>query len=334
MLRIKTLLFCFIISFGLLTGCNNTSVDAPTKITIALDWTPNTNHTGNYVAESLGYFKEAGIEIEIIEALESGAEPVVASGTAEFGISFQDYLVPAFSAPDDEKLPITAIAAIMQHNTSGIISPKEYDITSPKKLAGHTYATWELPIEQAIVAEVMANDGADFSDLELIPQYVENLQGAFNSGIDSVWIYYGWDGINATLNELDTNFFYFKDYDDRLDFYSPVIIANNEYIKNHPDITRDFLNAVQKGYEYTIENPDKAAQILVESNEGMDLELCIKSQEWVSDKYIDDASQWGIIDSNRWNSFYEWVYENGLCEYEIPKDFGFTNEYLIDDGRQ
>ena len=222
----------------------------------------------------------------------------------------------------------------MQHNTSGIISPKEYDITSPKKLAGHTYATWELPIEQAIVAEVMANDGADFSDLELIPQYVENLQGAFNSGIDSVWIYYGWDGINATLNELDTNFFYFKDYDDRLDYYSPVIIANNEYIKNHPDITRDFLNAVQKGYEYTIENPDKAAQILVESNEGMDLELCIKSQEWVSDKYIDDASQWGIIDSNRWNSFYEWVYENGLCEYEIPKDFGFTNEYLIDDGRQ
>lgn len=329
MLKNKILLFTLVAVMTItLFGCTPKKESNLTTITIALDWTPNTNHTGIYVAKELGYFEAAGIEVEIIEALESGAEAVVASGTAQFGISFQDYLVPVFSAPEDEQLPITAVAAIIQHNTSGIISPKECGITSPKELAGKSYATWELPIEQAIIKQVMSNDGGDFNDVELIPQYVENLQGAFESGIDSVWIYYGWDGVNADKQGLDTNFFYFKDYGDELDYYSPVIIANNDYLKDNADLSKAFLDAVSKGYEYAVENPEEAAEILVDANEGMDLELCIESQKWLADKYIDDASSFGIIDSDRWNSFFDWVYENRLCEYEIPDDYGFTNEYL------
>lgn len=329
MLKNKIFIFTLVaIMTATLFGCTPKKESDLTTITIALDWTPNTNHTGLYVAKELGYFEAAGLEIEIIEALESGAEAVVASGTAQFGISFQDYLVPAFSAPQDEQLPITAVTAIIQHNTSGIISPKECGITSPKELAGKSYATWELPIEQAIIKQVITNDGGDFSDVELIPQYVENLQGAFESEIDSVWIYYGWDGVNADIQGLNTNFFYFKDYDEALDYYSPVIIANNDYLQNNSDTTKAFLEAVSKGYEYAIENPTEAAEILVNANEGMDLTLCIESQQWLADRYIDDASSFGIIDADRWNSFFDWVYENGLCEYEIPDDYGFTNEYL------
>ncbi len=329
MLKNKIFIFTLVaIMTATLFGCTPKKESDLTTITIALDWTPNTNHTGLYVAKELGYFEAAGLEIEIIEALESGAEAVVASGTAQFGISFQDYLVPAFSAPHDEQLPITAVAAIIQHNTSGIISPKECGITSPKELAGKSYATWELPIEQAIIKQVITNDGGDFSDVELIPQYVENLQGAFESEIDSVWIYYGWDGVNADIQGLNTNFFYFKDYDEALDYYSPVIIANNDYLQNNSDTTKAFLEAVSKGYEYAIENPTEAAEILVNANEGMDFTLCIESQQWLADRYIDDASSFGIIDADRWNSFFDWVYENGLCEYEIPDDYGFTNEYL------
>lgn len=315
---------------SVLYGCSDTTgknTDTE-KITIALDWTPNTNHTGIYVADELGYFEDAGIEVEIIEALESGAEAVVGSGTAQFGISFQDYLVPVFAANEDEQLPITAIAAIIQHNTSGIISPKELNITTPSGLCGHTYATWELPIEQAIMEKVVTDDNGSWNDVELIPQYVENIQGAFDSGIDSVWIYYGWDGVNTELSGLETNFFYFKDYGKELDYYSPVIIGNNDYMDKNTEITRKFMEAVTKGYEYAIDNPEDAAKILVDANEGLDLELCTSSQKWLADKYQDDAATWGVIDSDRWNAFFAWVYENNLCENEIPKGYGFTNEYL------
>ena len=101
-------------------------------ITFVLDWTPNTNHTGIYVADKLGYFKEAGIQIDIQQPPEDGATALVATGKAQFGVDFQDYLAPAYVSD----LPVTAVAALIQHNTSGIISLKEKGIQSPKDLEG------------------------------------------------------------------------------------------------------------------------------------------------------------------------------------------------------
>lgn len=60
------------------------------KITFVLDWTPNTNHTGLYVAEEKGYFEDAGVDVEIVQPPEDGASALVASGKAQFGIDFQD----------------------------------------------------------------------------------------------------------------------------------------------------------------------------------------------------------------------------------------------------
>ena len=108
----------------MITGCGNADSNTDgkdlEKITFVLDWTPNTNHTGLYVAQELGYFEEAGLEVEIVQPPEDGAEVLVASGKAQFGVSFQDSLAPAFAG--DNPLPITAVAGMIQHNTSGIIS--------------------------------------------------------------------------------------------------------------------------------------------------------------------------------------------------------------------
>ena len=90
------------------------------KITFVLDWTPNTNHTGLYVAEEKGYFEDAGVDVEIVQPPEDGASALVASGKAQFGIDFQDSIAPAFAS--DDPLPVTAVATLIQHNTSGIIS--------------------------------------------------------------------------------------------------------------------------------------------------------------------------------------------------------------------
>lgn len=317
----------------LVAGCGSSSSSQSgstntEKITFMLDWAPNTNHTGLYVAQEKGYFADEGLEVNIVECSEAGAEASVAAGAADFGVSFQDYLVPAFSAKEGAILPITTVAAIIQHNTSGIIARGEAQIKSPKDMPGHTYATWELPIEQAIVKKVVTDDGGNYEDIKLIPSYVEDIGAAFSSDIDSVWIYYAWDGIACEQKGLDTNFFYFKDYADELDEYSPIIIANNDFLESKPDTAKKFLAAVSKGYEFAIENPDEAAEILVNANDGLDPDICKASQEWLADQYKADASKWGVIDAKRWDAFYGWVYDNGLCEYEIPSGYGFTNEYL------
>ncbi len=321
---------------GSMSGCSNSSSKAADKkddknlekVTIMLDWTPNTNHTGLYVADEKGYFEEEGLDVEIVECASEGAETSVANGTVDFGISFQDYLVPAFSADEADRLPITAVAAIIQHNTSGIISLKDTGIESAKDMAGHSYATWDLPIEQAIIKQVVTADGGNYDDIDLISTYVEDIKAALQTNIDSVWIYYAWDGIACEEAGLSTNFFYFTDYAKELDDYSPIIIANNDFLNEHPDTAKKFMNAVSKGYNYAIENPDDAAEILVNANEGLDPQICKASQEWLADQYTADAAKWGVIDQGRWDAFYGWIYDNGLCEKDIPDGFGFTNEYL------
>lgn len=309
-------------------GAETAADTGKTKITLALDWTPNTNHTGIYVAKALGYLEEAGIELEIIEAMETGAEPVVAAGTAQFGISFQDYLAPYFAVAEADRAPISAVAAIIAHNTSGIISPAASNISKAGDLAGHTYATWETPIETALMKNVVEADGASWDEVNLIPGYVENIQGAFETGIEAVWIYYGWDGVNTELADVDTNFFYFRDYGEQFDYYSPVIIGNDDYMEANPEVTKAFLAAVSKGYEYAIENPEEAAKLLVEQNEGLDLELCTASQKWLADQYQADSTKWGEFDIKRWDAFFTWLYANGLIEGEIPAGYGVSNDYL------
>ena len=296
-----------------------------TEITLVLDWTPNTNHTGFYVADSLGYYEAEGLKVNILQPPEDGATMMVASGKAQFGVDFQDYLPPVLTA--EEEYPVEAVAALIQHNTSGIISQKEDGIESPKDLQGKNYATWELPVEQAMLKQIVEADGGDFNKVNMVPEYVTDLESAFHSDIDAVWVYYAWDGINAELKGMDTNMIYFRDITPEFDYYSPVIIANTDYLEEHPEEAKAFLEATQKGYQYAIDHPEDAADLLCEAVPELDPELVKKSQIWLADQYIADAPQWGYIDPKRWDAFYAWLYENELTE-EIPAGTGFTNEYL------
>ena len=174
------------------------------KITFVLDWTPNTNHTGLYVAQEKGYFEEAGLEVEIVQPPEDGAVVLVASGKAQFGVSFQDSLAPAFL--EGEALPVTAVASVIQHNTSGIISRAGEGMNTPKGMENHSYATWNGAIELATIQNVMEADGGDYSKLELIPSTVTDEVSALKTNsVDSIWIFYGWAGVKTELEGLATD---------------------------------------------------------------------------------------------------------------------------------
>lgn len=297
------------------------------KITFVLDWTPNTNHTGLYVAQEKGYFKDLGLDVEIVQPPEDGAEVLVASQKAQFGMSFQDSMMPAVTG--DNALPIQAVAAVQQHNTSGIISRKGEGMERPKGMEGKKYATWDLDLEKATVKNVMEKDGGDFSKVELIPSTVTDEVSALQSkSVDAIWIFYGWAGIKAETEGLETDYFAFKDINSALDFYTPVIIGNEDWMKENPDKAKAFLSAVKKGYEFAIENPKEAGEILCKVSPELDEELVQASQQYMKDQYKAEVEQWGYIDPARWNAFYNWVNEKKLSKTEIPENTGFTNDYL------
>jgi NMT1/THI5 domain protein len=318
----KILILCLILVLAVSCGKSKSNQ----KIKIVLDWVPNTNHTGLYVAKDLGYFKEAGLDVEIVQPPEGSTTALIGAGGAEFGISFQDTLAKSFAK--ENPVPVTAIAAILQHNTSGIISLKEKGIDSPKKLEGKKYATWEDNIEQAILKKLVTDDKGDFSKVKLIPYTITDVVTGLKTDVDAVWVYYAWDGIATERAGLQTNFLKIRDYGEELDYYSPVIIANNDFLKKNPEIAKKVLKAIKKGYEYAMKNPEESAKILVKNSPELDINLVTASQKWISKEYQSDAKEWGIIDGNRWNRFYEWLYKNKAVELEIPKDFGYSNEYL------
>ncbi len=300
------------------------------EITLCLDWTPNTNHTGFFVADKLGYYEDEGLTVTIVQPPENGAELMVASGQAQFGITAQDSIAPSYAS--ENPLEVTAVAAILQHNTSGIISRKGEGCNTPKGLEGKTYSTWDSPVEKAMIKHVMEKEGADFDKVNLIPNVITNEPLALkNHDTDAIWVFYGWGGIQSQIDKVDCDFFFFSDIDEVMDYYTPTLIANNSFLSENADTAKAFLKATAKGYEFAVKNPEAAAQILIEADTTGSLigseELVTESQKWLAEYYISDAPCWGYIDEGRWNGFYGWLYENGLISKDLT-GVGFTNDYL------
>lgn len=333
--RLWAILLCLALLSLPLTACGDTTQPDTarqgdlTPITLVLDWTPNTNHTGIYAAIDQGYFAEAGLDVQVIQALDDGAELLVGSGKAQFGISFQDTMAPALCG--ETPLPITAVAALLQHNTSGIVSRAGEGLDTPKGLEGHRYATWDLPVEQATLRQVMAADGGDFSKVTLIPSTATDEVSALQTqSVDAIWIFRGWAGIACDVAGLETDFFAFADIDPVFDYYTPVLIANNDYLAQQPDTVRAFLAALSQGYEFAIQYPEKAADLLMEAAPELaaNPELIYESQAYLAEQYQADAAQWGVFDESRWAAFYTWLNDNDLLDAPLVPGAGFTNDYL------
>ncbi len=336
----KHSIYHLILTAALIAGTLAPAVAVPaeeekelTPVTLCLDWTPNTNHTGLYAALALGYYEDAGLDVQFVQPPENGAVLMCAAGQADFAIDAQDTM--AASLDLDEPLDVTAVAAILQHNTSGILSRAGDGITSAKGLEGKIYSTWESPVELAMIRYCMEKEGGDFDKVKLIPNNLYDEPAALAAHqTDAVWVFYGWSGINADLEEVPCDYWSFRDQAEELDYYTPVILANNAFLAESPETAKAFLEASAKGYAYAAEHPQEAADLLIEGDTTGSLDdardLVYASQEWLSKEYIADADEWGVFDADRWNAFYGWLYANGLTTHDLTGT-GFTNEYLPQD---
>ena len=328
--QMKKIIAAVFLSLLIFTGICSAQNNELTPITFSLDWTPNTNHTGVYAAKALGFYEEAGLDVQIVQPSENGALLMCAAGQAEFAVDAQDTM--AASLDLEEPLGVTAVAAILQHNTSGVISRAGEGITSAKGMENKIYSTWDIPVELAMIRYCMELEGADFDTVKLIPNNITDEPAALRAHqTDSVWIFYGWSGINAELSDFDFDYWDFRSISEDLDYYTPVIIANNEFLKNSPETAKAFLEATVKGYEYAIAHPEEAAEMLIAGDTTGSLEdardLVYASQKWLADQYTADAKQWGVFDPARWDAFYSWLYTNGLTAHDLT-GIGFTNEFL------
>ena len=315
---------CILLAAMLALASLGALAESPTDVTVILDYIPNTNHTGMYVALDKGYYAEAGLNVQIIEPTEGATNTLVAVGQGDFGIAYQEDVTLARAM--DEPLPIRAIAALIQHNTSGFVSWAGKNITSVRDFEGKTYAGWGGPGEEAVLRAVMEAEGLDFSTLNMVIS--DGNFTALEKDVDLMWFFEAWYTVICQLNNFELNYISVRDLDPRLDYYTPVIITNEDMIANHPDVVRRFLSATRRGYMDAIADPDGCAEVLNKYAPDYALEFLTTSQEYLADKYMQDTNRWGEMKQSVWDGYTDFMVQYGMLEAPIDADQLYTNEFL------
>ncbi len=321
-----TLALCLLV--GVMSGCAKKTTEPvktePQKVTVMLDWFPNTNHTGLYAAKDQGYYAEEGLDVTIVQPSEGSNPQLIATDKADFAVSYQEEVTTARS----EGIPVVAVAAVIQHNTSGFASPAAKNIKTPKDFEGKTYGGWGSPAETAVLKALMAKYNADFNKIKMVNIGDADFFASMERGIDFAWIYQAWTGIEAQLKNMPLNFVSLKDEDKVFDYYTPVLITSENKIAQNPELVRKFMRATAKGYQYAMDNPDQAATILLKAVPELNQNLVAASQKYLVTQYQADAPRWGEMKPEVWINYADFMFNNKLIEKNIDTQKAFTNDFL------
>ena len=269
-------------------------------VRLALDWVPNTNHTGIYVALAKGWYKDAGVKLQILPYGSVSPEALVANARAEVGVSSTEGVLSAVAAGE----PVVSIAALLSTNTAALAVLKKSGVTRPKDLDGKIYAAFGSAYEDPTIAAVIRHDGGTGNFRSALLN-VAGFDALLAGRADFVWIFRGWQGVQAKREGIDLSLFNFNDYGIP-DYYTPVLVASPDGIQNHAVALKAFLTATARGYTFAAENPAEAAELLLETApEGSfpDPGLVRASQRLVSQYYLAKGEAWGHQRPEMWQGY-------------------------------
>jgi len=316
-------------------GCGEQTGGSPEKakrVTLVLDWTPNTNHGGIYLAQARGWYRDAGLDVRIIQPGDSGSLQLLASGRADFAISVAEEVLPARA----QGLPVVSVGAIIQHNTSSLLALKSSGIARPRDLAGKTYGGYGGVLERALVSALVRCDGADPKTVK----FVEVGESDYRIGLtrrlyDFVWIFDGWDKIRMEqIDRLPVTTIPFAAHTDCIpDWYTPLIATNERLLNSDPATARAFMAATARGYREAMARPDQAAGALLDAAPELDRRLVDRSARYLSQRYAGSPARWGRQDAGTWERFSGFLHHAGLLTKRVDVTKAYTNDYLPTAGR-
>ena len=309
--------------------------DGPTTITVQLDWTPNTNHIGIYLAQAKGWYDEANLAVDVLPFVDASPDTLVANGNADIGISFPANVIYSRAAG----LDLISIAAILQSNPTELAVLASSDIQTPSDFDGRTYAGFGLPYEEPQIRTVVIQDGG-VGEFDVATLNTFAYEALFNGDADFTEIFTTWEGIDAKLRGIALRTFRYDDFG-MPDFHGVVLVANGDALSgDKAEAIRRFLEVTQRAYEYAAENPDAAAQEFMDHLPDTFPEpaLVIESTQQLSSYFVEGGERWGVQDAGSWNAYASWFIEQGLVTdgddnvIENLADLGtlFSNELLTE----
>ena len=228
-------------------------------LSLALDWVPNVNHIGVYVAQSQGWYAQRGINLKILPYGSVSPDVLVATNKADLGISSGEGITTA--AVNGE--PVVSVATIYNTNTSALAVLESSKILRPKDLDGKIYAAFGASYEKAILERIIKTDGGKgvFKSPTLS---VYGLEALLAGKADFMWIFEGVEGVEASRGGHKLRTFPLSKFGVP-DYYTPVFSANKTRVTTNAANLKAFLEVTARGYDFARKNPKAATALMVKA---------------------------------------------------------------------
>ena len=244
-----------------LTGASRGWAAASQKLTVALDWTPNTNHIGLFVARDRGFYAAAGLDVEILPYGDTASTTLVASHVADFGIVSAVGCFTQRAAGADLK----AVYAVVQSETGRLVCAADRtDIRSPKNLDGLRYGGFGSAWENALIGSIIRHDGGS-GKFETVTLGTSAYDALASGAVDFTLEVATWEGVEAQRKGLKQRTFRYADYGVP-DQHTTLIASSQAYLAANPKVAPAFVEATRRGYAFAVDQPDAAADILLKAN--------------------------------------------------------------------
>lgn len=296
---------------------------------LALDWTPNINHIGFFVAREKGYYQAHGLAVDIIDpAMDNYAvtpAKKVELGQADLALCPTESVVSyqTKSTP----FSLVGIATIFQEDLSGIAVNADVGIQSPKDLDGKSYASYQARYEDEIVRQMIRNDGGQGEIKVDYPTKLGIWETLLTGAYDSTWIFLNWEGVEADGAGAPLHYFKMQDYDVPYS-YSPLIVGNRASINANETAFQAFLAATRKGFLHAIEQPDEAVALLKPFVPEKDANIDLRRALELSAEAMGGPEVWGRMDEGVVNRFLQWLNERQLESTPLTASDIVTNRLI------
>ncbi|MHB0869854.1 MAG: ABC transporter substrate-binding protein [Chloroflexota bacterium] len=298
---------------------------APTKLSVALDWYPNSNHAGLYMAQANGYYQEEGLEVELY--VPSNPEDVlklVGSGKDSFGISYQSDVLLATT----EDIPVRAVAALVQHPLNSVMTLKASNITRPKQLEGKKVGYPGIPGHEALLRTMMEKDGGSIDKVELVNVGFELVQPLIAKKVDAaLGAYWTHETILAEMEGHPVDVMRVEAWGVP-DFYELMLVTNEKMAREQPDAVRGFLRATARGYADAARDPEEALDQLVKNNPETNRTMEEKAIQLLRPLWTEGVPAFGWQTRERWQGYADWMRQMKLLTKEVKAESVFTTEFL------
>ncbi len=280
---------------------------------LALDWTPNVNHIGFYVAKAKLFYQAKNIKLDLVTPDQDNYSETPAKkvelGKADFALCPTESLISYQSK--SKPFPLVGLASIFQRDLSAICVLKSSKITRPKQLDEKYYASYQARYEDGIVNELIKNDGGHGNLMLTYPDKLGIWETLIQNNCDATWIFYNWEALQAEAKGIELELFRLKDFDIPYS-YSPVIAGNKTLIDSNREVYTDFIKATCEGFLYAKQHPEECSEILAkhipEQDKIIDLEKAIN----ISAQALGSSTHWGRINFEEVDRFLNWLKSKNL----------------------